>query len=102
MRIVFLPEASAELAAAAEWYQERQLGLGDDFLEEVGRATGAIAEAPDAWPALTGARRPVRRFLLSRFPFSVVYAIRDEQVLVVAVAHAKRRPRYWSRRLADR
>ena len=102
MRVVFHDEARAELLAAAEWYERRRKGLGDDLLAEVTRAVEAVAESPETWPPWTRAlREGVRRFLLTRFPFSLVFVIREDYVLVVAVAHSKRTPRYWVARLGE-
>jgi len=56
---------------------------------------GKILEAPERWPEhLQG----TRRFLLHRFPFSIVYRLKGDVIEVVAIAHAKRRPGYWKRR----
>lgn len=102
MRIIIHPEASAELEAAAMWYEERA-GLGGEFLAEAERAVALIEEAPEAWPAWAKAPRPgVRRFLFGRFQYAAVYVVREEQVLIVAFSHLRRHPSYWLRRLRDR
>ena len=54
-----------------------------------------ILERPDAWPSYFA---NTQRVLLRRFPFFLVYRVRDERVEIVAVAHARRRPGYWRRR----
>jgi hypothetical protein len=66
--------------------------LGSDFAVEVERALAVIGENPRAWPGWPDASEEleIRRFLLSRFPFALAY-----RVIVLAVAHAKRRPGYW-------
>ena len=91
----FHPEAIAEAAAAVEWYQERSDATAAALLAELDRAIESIAEAPDRWPQYL---HGTRRFLLRRFPFSVVYRRVADRVQVVAVAHGKRRPGYWKRR----
>jgi plasmid stabilization system protein ParE len=101
MRVVFHDEASAELAAAAEWYERRRRGLGDDLLAEVDRAVMAVGESPHTWPPFPRARPGVRRFLLSRFPFAIIYVAGKEAVLVIAFAHNKRTPRYWVSRVGQ-
>jgi hypothetical protein len=62
MRIVFHSEASAELAEAAEWYQSREDGLGDDLMEVVDRAVQAVTESPETWPSVPRTHRQIRRF----------------------------------------
>lgn len=98
-RVRFHRAASAEAEAAVRWYNERMAGLGDDFRAELVLGIERIAEAPLLWPASTYDRR-ARRYLLSRFPYSIVYVIEDDgHVTVAAVAHGKRRPGYWRRRV---
>lgn len=95
-RVVRLfPEAEAELTANERWYAQRSPSAAEAFIAEVDAAFGRIAEAPETWPRY---RRGTRRFVLRRFPFSIVYRTEADVVYVVAVAHAKRRPEYWRRR----
>lgn len=97
MTVRFHPDASAELDSAALWYEQEQAGLGTAFLNELTLATVAIAEAPRTWPVVSK-RRQVRRFLLTRFPFALLFLALPEGVVVLAVAHTKRRPFYWRAR----
>lgn len=100
MRVRFHAEASAELAAAAEWYGAQRRALGSDFLAEVARAVAVVAASPATWPVVHQAGRwSVRRFRLARFPFPLLYVTRQADVLVAAVAHDRRKPGYWIRRL---
>jgi hypothetical protein len=73
VKVRFHPDASAELDAAAVWYEEEQPGLGEALLAELSLATVAIAEAPQTWPLVSKCRQ-VRRFLLARFPFAVLFS----------------------------
>jgi hypothetical protein len=69
------------------------------FSEEMDAAESAIARLPEAWPPF---EFDTRRYLLRRFPFSVVYRVESRRILIVAVVHARRRPAYWkSRRPAN-
>lgn len=90
--------ARKELLDAVAFYEERVDGLGLDFWAEV---DGALCHGvPLATAETDAAGRPVRRFLLRRFPFSLLATIRrDGTTYVVAVAHQKRRPGYWRSRL---
>jgi len=99
VRVQFDVAATAEAEAAARWYEARESGLGSEFLVELDRAISEIAQSPSSWQVSSDDSR-ARRFLLSRFPFSIVYVVRtDDHVVVAAVAHAKRRPGYWRERL---
>jgi plasmid stabilization system protein ParE len=95
IRIEFHPEADRELEAAKNWYRERSNLAARAFATEIADSLAKIAEAPDRWPATESAER---RFLLSKFPFSILYRVRRNEIFVTAVAHQKRRPGYWQRR----
>ena len=95
-KLEYLAEAVTEAEAAARWYAERSPSAAERFSEELDAAEVAILEEPEAWPTFD---QGTRRFLLRRFPFSVVYQVSEHQVLIVAVAHAHRRPLYWQPRI---
>ena len=89
------PLAADEAEAAERRYRERNEAASTRFRRELDRAVDLISERPEAGsPYLRGARR----VLLRRFPFFVVYRVWGEQVQIVAVAHARRRPGYWRQR----
>jgi plasmid stabilization system protein ParE len=90
-----LDEALAEAEDAARWYAERSSTIAFDFTEDVDAAIARILQAPFAWPPH---ERQTRRFILHRFPFSIIYRVEGERVVVVAVAHASRDPDYWGGR----
>lgn len=92
MRVVFLPEAESEMIESALYYQRQVAGLGDAFLQEIEKATEWIATYPVASAAV---RVKVRRKVLSNFPFYLLYRADDDMVLIIAVAHQKRRPSFW-------
>jgi len=92
----FLDEALEEAEEAALWYAERSAVAAVGFAEELGEAVAHIKRAPDAWPIH---EHNTRGFLLRRFPYSVVYRVDATRIVIVAVAHAHRRPGYWRDRL---
>jgi toxin ParE1/3/4 len=100
-RVRYHARARADYDQAASWYESRVTGLGDDFADAVERAEAMVAERPEAWPKWpTGAAGlDVRRCLLHGFPYGLVYMIHDDEVIVLAVAHQRRRPDYWRERL---
>ena len=94
MKIVLHPAAVADLSAAGDWYERQRPGLGVDLIEEIERALEVIAESPTAWPRWPDAptELEIRRVLLPRFPFALPYLIQSNGIVVLAVAHEKRRP----------
>jgi plasmid stabilization system protein ParE len=91
----FLHEARDEMIEAAERYEGERAGLGADFLGEVQRVVDAARAHPESGTPLV---RRARRLLLKRFPYSLVFRDEPEYILVIAVAHHRRRSGYWSRR----
>ncbi len=91
----FHPEADAELEEAALFYESRLAGLGKSFAAEVERTIALVREFPEAGSQV-GPRR--RRVLVARFPYSIVYRQDSDAIVIVAVAHQRRRPGYWRRR----
>lgn len=91
----YLAEALEEAEASARWYAERSPAAALAFDAELDAAERAISERPEAWsPYAHG----TRRYLLARYPFSVVYRVEGHRVVVVAIAHVGRRPGYWRAR----
>jgi plasmid stabilization system protein ParE len=98
VRLELHPEARAELRSAALWYDERRPGLGDEFIAEVSAAFDRVADAPESYPAWPGTRAEgplIRKATTQRFPYVIAFEKHERHVLVLAVAHAKRRPLYW-------
>ncbi len=95
--VVVAASAEAELTAAARWYEARGAGLGMRLLGNAHEALTRIAESPEAfplWPTQSAYRKcPVRAF-----PYHVFFDATEEPIVVLAFAHAKRKPGYWLRR----
>jgi len=95
-RYRFHPEASEEFEAAEDWYDSRSVDASTEFVSDVETAIESITDAPLRWPKyLYG----TRRFVLQRFPFSIVYLDEGDYLVVVAIPHGKRKPGYWKSRL---
>jgi len=90
--IRFDPAAKRELNEAAEFYDAEDPGLGGAFLDAVERAFKQIQAFPKSSPISLA---PLRTKVLSAFPFSVIYWVTDDAIIVLAVAHHRRRPGYW-------
>ncbi|MGH7194356.1 MAG: type II toxin-antitoxin system RelE/ParE family toxin [Candidatus Saccharimonadales bacterium] len=103
MSLRMLAEAKAEVRLAANWYETEREGLGGDFVADVNLALDAIEPAPEIYPQIETARtkRNVRRYLLHRFPYMLIYELWQDEIVVVAVGHTSRRPNYWLRRRTD-
>jgi plasmid stabilization system protein ParE len=100
--LYYLPAARAEFVNAASRYETAREGTGVRFIDTVEDALAMILAAPERWPLAPRVqpRRGARRYVLRRFPFSIIYRMVGEDDLeVIAVAHQKRRPGYWTRRL---
>lgn len=82
---------------AFDWYFERSLQAAESFVAEMTSALSVVASAPAIWPTFEAG---TRRYLLRRFPYSVIYREIEDGIEVIAVAHQKRRPKYWRGRLA--
>lgn len=96
MKLSFLEAAEAELQAAMDYYNLQKSGLGQEFLGEIKATVGRIANFPEAWQPLS---QRTRRCLSRRFPYGVIYQIRDDEILIIAVSHLHQKPMYWQDRL---
>lgn len=84
------------MTEAALFYEEQSQGLGVEFLDDVQRTIDRLKDNPVIGQAAVD---DLRRGLLSRFPFFIIYAIESDSLLIVAVAHQRRRPEYWRDRI---
>ena len=92
MKISFLSLAQKELDDAVIWYDEQASGLGTEFLDELDRAVRRVACFPQSSPEIEPG---IRRCLLTRFPYGILYSLDGESIIIIAVAHLHREPRYW-------
>lgn len=99
MRLPGHTEALANIAAAADWYEQQQHGLGDRFLAALDETLDLLEEFPQLGHAVQvpGDQRLFRRLSLNRFPYSVVY-LEHDGLFVFAVPHDRQRPGLWARR----
>jgi toxin ParE1/3/4 len=89
------PQAEADINDGLSFYLTRSHVASGRFLDELDAALDLIREAPDRWPAH---RLGTRRYVVSSFPYCVIYRVTTTEIHVYAVAHAKRRPLYWRNR----
>lgn len=93
MKVEFLPAAQQEFNEIAEYYERLKPGLGDEFVAEGERVSGLLRRHP-----LIGTRidPTLRRVRFHRFPFAYLFSVDDDVIRIVAVAHRRRRPGYWT------
>lgn len=98
--LMFHLDVYNEIQEGYSWYEEKSPGLGKDFIEELETSYVAIEKMPETWPLLT---KRIHRYILKRFPYGVLYIIRNEVIIeVIAVMHLKRNPGYWKDRVNHR
>jgi plasmid stabilization system protein ParE len=91
--IVIIHEAAeAEINEAADFYDMESPGLGTVFIDEIQRAILKISRNPVAYQQI---RSRVRRMPVGKFPYSLFFSVRPDEIRILAVAHQKRRPFYW-------
>lgn len=98
MRVQLLAPARAEFEAAVADYDSQEPGLGSRFAAEVKRTIGRILQYPEAWPPLS---KRTRRCRTRKSPYGIIYQVRGEELLVVAVMHLHRAPETWQGRVRE-
>ena len=96
MKLRFLILAQRELDEAVAWYNEQAAGSGQEFLDELDRVVRRAVTFPMSCPEI---EPEVRRCLLARFPYGLIYGVDRETIVVIAVSHLHREPRYWVGRI---
>jgi len=94
-RLVFRPEAEAELLDARDWYEAERVGLGAVFAAAVETTITSVLQNPLAYPRV---KSDTRRALVRRFPYAVYFRPTDDEIIVLAVLHGRRNPRHWRSR----
>lgn len=94
--VSFLTEASEELEAASSYYDKHQPGLGRQLIAEARKARDRISALPNAAPEV---RPGIRCRSIHKFPYQIIYRVSEDQILIVAVAHKRRRPDFWADRV---
>lgn len=91
-RVELLPEAQLEIEEAIDWYLARSVRAAEGLLRELDRGFDRIRRSPSACPSFEA---ETRRYILAKYPYSIIFRQSPERFEIVAVAHHKRRPRYW-------
>jgi plasmid stabilization system protein ParE len=89
------PEADLDAQQAIRWYDERNREIGDDFLRKINECIISVEKNPERYPVVY---RQMRRALVDRFPYEVLYEIESDQITIYAIYHCARDPNVWKRR----
>lgn len=95
MTIKFHSEAKKEFFKTSKYYEEQVFGLGDDFIDEVEKVLNVIEQQPSSGTKIT---KTERRFLVSRFPYGIIYSVENDLITIFAIMNLRRKPGYWKTR----
>jgi len=98
MKIRLLSLAQQELDEAVEWYDLQAVGLGLEFIDEFDASVKLIASFPEISEEILD---DIRRFLINRFPYGIIYGIDGDYIVIIAISHLRRKPNYWIDRLKN-
>ena len=94
-QLIISPEAEFDIQDAFEWYEQSSTGLGSEFIRAVDGCFALIGRNPLAYPKVY---QEVRRALIRRFPYGVMYVVEDGWIIIIACFHVKRDPKQWQNR----
>ena len=94
--LIIRPEARTDLLDTFQWYQEQRSGLGFDFKLCIDEVFSKLQKHPSIYKKVY---QNIRRAVTRRFPFSVFYIIENNNVIILAVLHARRDPEKWKSRI---
>jgi len=95
-RVVFTEEAENDVVSHYAWYEDREPGLGEDFLRCVEACVLAIQRNPRLYPVVLD---DFRRALVRRFPFEIFYELAEQAIVIYSVFHSSQYPQKWHNRL---
>ena len=98
MIVRFTPEADTELAEAREWYAHQRQDLDLEFMQSIDDALFRIVNSPALYPIVHGT---LRRAVVRRFPFAILYDISSDEIEIIAVFHSRRDPERWKSRVVS-
>ncbi|MCP4110511.1 MAG: type II toxin-antitoxin system RelE/ParE family toxin [Desulfobacteraceae bacterium] len=98
MNVIFNESARDEFNDAVAYYELKVSGLGQRFRKEVKKSIKRITEYPEVW---SKEKDDVRKYLLHKFPYKILYSIESDHIYIIAIAHQHRRPNYWADRLGE-
>ena len=97
-KVIVRPEAEDDLKEAFSWYEDKRIGLGYDFLLQVDAGINFINRNPEIHPI---EYKGTRKHLIKRFPYKIIYLVEEEEIIILAVIHGKRRPDLIKKRIGN-
>ena len=97
-RLVVRPAAEAEISEAFQWYEDKSIGLGSEFMRAVDASLSAIQRFPTSYAVVY---KEIRRAVLRRFPYSLYYLYENDIIVIIACFHGSRDPRHWQDRAEE-
>ena len=94
--VIIRPEAEDDLKETFSWYEEKRTGLGYSFLLQVDAGINFINRNPEIHPK---EYKETRKHLIKRFPYKIIYLVKEEEIIILAVIHGKRRPTLIKKRI---
>ena len=94
LSVIYRAAAELELQEAYKWYEEREAGLGNEFIRCVDGCVQLMIRHPEMFPVT---HRDIRHAIVRRFPYSIYYVRENETIVVLSVFHASRQPKRWMR-----
>ncbi len=96
MKYVFHPEALTEYAQAVQYYLEQNNKTAQVFIEAIEETIYRIRETPTRYPTVD---EEIRRCMTKKFPYGILYSIKQDSILILAIMHCSRKPGYWKNRI---
>ncbi len=93
MQVVYSKYAKQELLDAIDFYELEYFGLGKEFKAEIKQASSRMLKYPLAWSVERG---DIRKCLLHKFPYKILYSVETDHIFIIAIAHQHRKPDYWA------
>lgn len=92
MKFFFSEGAEKDLEESENYYNEEQFGLGEEFLDEVYSSIKDICKNPSVWQYVY---KDLQRYSTDRFPFQMIFRLKNNFVEIIAISHNKRHPKHW-------
>ncbi|MDJ0844436.1 type II toxin-antitoxin system RelE/ParE family toxin [Crocosphaera sp.] len=96
MKYVFHPEALTEYAQAVQYYLEQNNKVAQAFIDAIEKTIYRIRETPTRYPIVD---EEIRRCMTKKFPYGILYSIKPDSILILAIMHCSRKPGYWKNRI---
>ena len=93
---IVIPEAENDIQEAFTWYEEKRIGLGCDFLLQIDAGINFISRNPKIHPS---EYKGARKHIIKRFPYKIIYIIKEDKIIVLAVIHSRRTPKLIEKRV---